>query len=738
METGAELETLLEPLGQAARAQRLTLALGLWHRADPLALLPFQLHGPWCDRIPELPLNIDFALLPFGSADLAAARKPWMPPGLVKRARTAARRAREGSGRALPHDLKPPDWEIGYDRHRSELGDEPLGGACFIEISRVQPDGRLRPLSRELLGRFAPREGVRPTLLTPGKGLDAASGEAATAFASVDVLLVNLQDLRGERTTQLIKSVLSRRGPARTTLVVTSSPSDLLFFNPTDELHDAFVSPLGEVPEIVECELEVVDEERLQNEQMVAVTLRSLDDRLPQMAHLIRLGTRAWWAANQFLLTDPEADPVIRRYLSAVAEQKARGLTEAQDLAAFTRLLISTIQDEDRIYDRTKAVVRRVLRHLNSDKGGVTVTVRDPLSAEVIRKSVADGLQCESSELAEWGVEVRTARAQRSALRPALLLACGFSGFVALDAVVAAGAPKVHLILDPLEAAFLHMTIERMAQWLRRANVPTGFMDVLAAPVARYSHLHGEQALLDVRFDVTQSVQPPETIATAGGSSSRSGRHLVISFVDGTEEVTDERRRFDRVNPDVGAIESIAAVDLRPGDDVVLTDERASFSQLLIDSLDRELLAEPASRREAWVRTVEALGDAAGLTTAELHRRLVARGVEVDYHSVRAWTKPTETTDRVPARWEHFVALASVLGLDLPEKELHAYFGAIRLLRTKHRKAGRDLVRMLRAARAGRLSPVALHSVEAQFGITVRELISATRLSTIDDIREEA
>lgn len=735
-ETGAELEPLLEPLRQAARSQRLTLALGLWRRTDPLALLPFQLHGPWCDRISELPLNIDFALLPFGSADLAAARKPWMPPGVVKRARTAARRVRESAGRALPHDIKPPDWEIGYDRHRSELGDEPLGGASFVEVNRVQPDGRFRALSRELLGRFAPREGVRPSLLTPGKGVDAASGEAGAAFASVDVLFVNLQDLRGERTGQLIKSVLSRRGAAKTTLVVTSSPSDLLFFNPTDEFRDALVLPLGEAPEIFECEVEVVDEERLQNERMAAATLHSLDDRLPQMAHLIRLGTRAWWAANQFLLADPQADPAVRRYLSAVDDQKARGLTEAQDLAAFTRLLVSTVQDEDRIRDRTSAVVRRVLRHLNSDAGGVTVLVRDPLSAQVIRDAAAAELQCASSELVEWGVEARTARAQPSALRPALLLGCGFSGYVALDAFVAARAPKVHLILDPLEAAFLHMTVQRMAQWLRRANVPTGFLDALAAPVARYSHLHSEQALLDVRFDVTQSVQPPLTMTTIAGSSP-SGRHLVICFVDGTEQVTEERRKFDRLDPDVGVIETVAAADLQPGDDVVLTDGSASFSQLLIDSLDRELLAEPASRREAWVRTVEALGDAAGLTIAELHRRLVTRGVDVDYQSVRAWTKPTENSDRVPARWEHFVALAGVLGLDLPEKELHAYFAAIKLLRTKHRKAGRDLVRMLRAARAGRLSPVALHSVEAQFGITVRQLVAATRLSTIDDIREE-
>src|SRR5262249_51219779 len=120
-----------------------------------------------------------------------------------------------------------------------------------------------------------------------------------------------------------------------------------------------------------------------------------------------------------------------------------------------------------------------------------------------------------------------------------------------------------------------------------------------------------------------------------------------------------------------------------------------------------------------------------------IHRELAAAAVKVDYQTVRAWTSPSQDDDRVPARWEHFRALAKAVGLDLPEVALRTLFDSIRRLRIMHRTAGRKLVRKMRAARAGRLDPISLHRIEETFGIGVRELIEATRLAVIDDITPE-
>ncbi len=393
------------------------------------------------------------------------------------------------------------------------------------------------------------------------------------------------------------------------------------------------------------------------------------------------------------------------------------------------------VQDAGRIEERCAALEACVLRHLNRSDGPVTVVVREAASASVLAERLARVLGCSLQELAAWKIQIQTSRRPASAERPETLVMLGFSGFSSIDVILSSRAERVVLVLDPVEASLAAMSARRTGYWLRRAGLREDPLTAVAnasQPVA----LRGESVSLAYCFDIFRPLNPPSQLP--GASKDLMERHrLLITFLDGESLVVDSTRRFDRIEPALAVSKTVAASALNPGDEVILTDQSRSFSEGLIELLDSDTFREQAGRRKTWVTMVEALAQARKLKKREIHRQLASMGVAVDYQTVRAWTSPTEDDDRVPAHWDHFTALAKVLEIGLPGPELRTIFDAIRTLRVWHRKAGRDLVRMMRAARAGRLDPVALKRVETSFGVTVRELIEATRVAIIDDILPE-
>ena len=91
----------------------------------------------------------------------------------------------------------------------------------------------------------------------------------------------------------------------------------------------------------------------------------------------------------------------------------------------------------------------------------------------------------------------------------------------------------------------------------------------------------------------------------------------------------------------------------------------------------------------------------------------------------------------MPARREHFEKLRQVLGLAMTERSFWVALKRSTFSVCDIAEAGRDLVRMMRAARTGRLDPGSLRRVERLFGVGVRDLIEATRLAVVDDVQVE-
>src|SRR5262249_28610296 len=152
-----DTEQLLPAVGYAISQRKLVVAQGNWCVTDPVALLPFRLHGDWCDRFPTLPLGANFSMVPFTPHDWAVAEQNLFDPALVKAARINARLHRSEEARPLRGDYVLADWEDGYSRHRAELQGAKLPPCSFLSVDAVYGDGSVRRSGRHLLGRYAVR-----------------------------------------------------------------------------------------------------------------------------------------------------------------------------------------------------------------------------------------------------------------------------------------------------------------------------------------------------------------------------------------------------------------------------------------------------------------------------------------------------------------------------------------------------------------------------------------------------
>jgi hypothetical protein len=200
-----------------------------------IAYLPYPLTLPtqWCrSRSPIGPQQ----------------RAPNMYPALLRDARRQERWHRTVVDKAPWGAAIHPDWEQGFCLHREELVGTVLPGLAFLSVEVVQNDGRVVRRPRPTLGRYAIHGAPRPRLLVPGARCKAGSVEAVKAMANTDVLIVNLQQLRGERSSQFVRAVLTARTNKRPTLAIAASPADVLFLSGPLLSPESQVVPIGDEP----------------------------------------------------------------------------------------------------------------------------------------------------------------------------------------------------------------------------------------------------------------------------------------------------------------------------------------------------------------------------------------------------------------------------------------------------------------------------------------------------------
>jgi hypothetical protein len=289
-----DLVPLLPALRAAVQSRQLTVALGFWQRVRFVGLLPFHLHLRWPDCIERLPLNASFAMVPFVDAHLLSI--PLYRVSAANEIRRSARLARHEARRCCPNDLVHTDWERGFDKHRAKLGAMVLPGTSFIAADFVSPTGAITKGHRPLLGRFTVREGWRPIVRLPNnQGVSAAS---AHVLSTVDLLVITSQGLRGRRVLESARYMIRARGVHAPSLIVASTPNDLIALGLEDLVSDAPIFTFGTLPHVSRVTVTTVSRDRPLLDREFEFAVAELSAISPAVRNLVELARSAWWAVT--------------------------------------------------------------------------------------------------------------------------------------------------------------------------------------------------------------------------------------------------------------------------------------------------------------------------------------------------------------------------------------------------------------------------------------------------------
>jgi hypothetical protein len=213
--------------------------------------------------------------------------------------------------------------------------------------------------------------------------------------------------------------------------------------------------------------------------------------------------------------------------------------------------------------------------------------------------------------------------------------------------------------------------------------------------------------------------------------------YVCLCFADGSTQQSTANARFEVVGRKRLKLQSVAAKDLQVGDQVVLLndDERAGFSERLLQAMDEGRLRKDKQTRSAWLTTLRALRSGNTTSITEIKQRMERHGIAVDASTIRTWFPPSSSDEcGVPEGEAAFLAFAQALDISLPREVLSNWFAGINRLRINHRKIGRELVRAIRGAYLGRLDPISVAKMEKEWGVEAKMLLEAARVTTIDDV----
>lgn len=724
----AELAMLLPAL-QPARYGRV-IALAPFRRLKFVGLTPFHLHARWPDALHWLPLTITVAVIPFNPADLDAASLPLYRVGDVREARRAARWARLTKSRDCRDDFVHPDWEAGAHRLRGQLDHALLSPRAFVCIERVRSDGSTLRITRPSLGRHADRNAPRPRVLIPSAR--ETSARAIETLAGSDLVVMDLQGLRGRRSLQTVQAVLEVRSAARPTVIVASSPSDL-FAAKLDEppAPDRLVL-VGSPSPLEAAEVIIVAHDRLVADERFHATLSDLADQSTAAGRLVALAKNAWWAARQAV--DPEGGVrEWQRFERALEDLAREDALIAGFFTACRDLLNVAAADIELCAERRRATVEAVLQR--GTPGAVLVLAPTWRAAAALRAAVAVELDLDDEEdLEELGVWIRTVHAAPLPTVPGMAVLAGYAGMATIDAVFASGARRVRAVFDPVEARVAWYNAQRMADYLDRAGAAGA-----ATPLHRLAdelspHAIGFAPIRELLPDDAHT--PTDSAPSAAWVVRPTSDEAVVGLTDGTLLQVPLGARFEVLGRGGLGSRVVAVTDLEPGDEIILLDEEARtlFSERRMTMLDMGVLKTQSEARASWLGIARAVAKAKNLKPLAIARAMRARGYSVTVAAVRRWFCECPEESHVPSGIDRFLALADVLGLELPQETLRSYYQEIHTWRVRHRRAGREVAQAIRLAYTGRLGPATLTRIERDWGVGVRALVDAAQVGVVDEV----
>jgi len=701
--------------------------LSLWKQLPLLPIFASHLHLRWPGKIDPLSLSPRIGLFPFFASDMELLSRPLYSVQEAQQARKSARAKRFSMAGRVKSELYP-DWEQAVDRWRQRLNPLTLPASSFISVDRVNEYGQIKAGNRQIMGRLAPRGEPRPQFLIPSRV--EVTRQLIRAFDDLDLVLVNVQNVRGKHLAASIQYFLRELSSNVPALIVASSPADLAFVGALEDSSNLPVVLPGPNKPLT-LSVKAVNKDRALAERQFCFAIEDLDGKTDILTHLVAHAKRTWWAVRQSLSDDSprEATAFATRYEDML--ERSPGC-ELELLEEAKRLVLHEAGNVTMRTERRDAVIAAALHEAKA--GSVLVLVRSPAAAQGLAIALARYLDIEARDLAALGIDVLNVFAPWPNPGYETCIACGYFGTGTIDMMFASGARNGVLIADPIEA--------RVALW----DVEKRFQAVADLPASVIADLKTLSTKLEAM--ASPSATPVSLPLFAGdtggrgastGTSTFSGKPTYVSlcFVDGSTWECTASARFEVVGRKRLQLQSIAAKDLHAGDQVVLLndDEHAGFSERLLQVMDEGRFRDDKQTRSTWVTTLHAVRAANRAPAHEIKQLMENAGVVVDVSTIRTWLPSSSSDDcGVPESEEAFLAFAKAAGVALPPEILSDWFIGINRLRINHRKIGRQLVRAIRGAYHGRLDSASIAKMEKEWGVEAKTLLEAARLAVVDDV----
>jgi hypothetical protein len=649
--------------------------------------------------------------------------------------RKNARSTRFASRSVLPNDLYIPDWEQGCNNRRDELEDSILPGKAYVGIDVLSPSGTLTRGHRPMLGRFAARNALRPCLLVPSKG--GVTENSARQLTEVDLLIVNVQGLRGRRIIESVQHAMRARGLNRPTLIIASSPSDVVALGLDGLLERTRVCVLGSAPQVSEVKVAMVGEDRALAERTFEFAVDELRGKLGA-DYILDLAKSAWWA-NRQSVDGEQHEPEMRRFMSALERLSQDDPEAARLLSHGKELLRGAAADAELAQVRRRTVTNAAL--FTSGSAGTLVVARGCGVAR-LRREIAQLLEVQPEVLYDLGVRIQSHFSPPPSDATDVAIVAGYYGLATIDAMLMSRAAKLHLVFDPVEARAAWYGVQKLIGCLKRLGVTDAviMLEKLAAGIAEGVPAHLRSHTTDVALLPTSF----ELLTSSDGYFGGGPRALPVAedevaiyLTEGTRLDARFNSRFDVLAPMGGRLRTVSAQDLQPGDEIVLLqeDSRALFSEQLMRTVDNGVLRDAAAEREMWLLIVKSVYETQRPNLREVTRRMSELGYPVNYATVRAWVTFTDDTlATIPNHRACFLAFAESFGIRMPEAELLKKFQGIKKCRIGHRAAGRHLARAIRAAYLNRLDAVSQERLKREWGVDAFELVQSARVAVVDEV----
>ncbi len=691
------------------------MVLHPWQVHREAVLLPFDIHLRFPGELPELPLNAVFGLAPFSPDVETILKSKRYRASYAADARRRARTKLFSGGIGSSTSLCVFDWER---CNTQRIEDYDLPGDSFLSLDVINREGLLRRGHRAVIGKMVPRNADRPQVIAPSVlGLSEA---ASARFASIDLMVIDLQRRRSRRLRDSVHAILRARQGRAGTLVFISSPSDFLWFSLGEYGHELFVSTQPVMD--LECNVREVNPDRMLVEREFDYASEVAREK---GGRLWSIGQGAWWAIQQSV-----ADEHVREVERFTAAVETEQLNDRATADAFRPLVLLLKEHSTRSARNSR--LENTLELVSEARGtsGINIVTRNWQAALAVQEALATRLEISAAELSELGVQVGHpyARFEKAA---DVGVTVGYFGRDCLDVLLYAGVRSAILILDPIEVRAAYF------DWIRVKNTFNPY-----AAITQVADRFLTQLETVLRGPGTTAGVVVDLLMPGNEHSSEALRppspglvRLLLS--DGTDLEVPENSRFDTIGPMGRWMKTVRAAELKAGDEVVILvrSQHSALSDELLDRLDDEALRPLAEKRAEWLTLVDAVAGSRRMPIKRIASSMKENGTPTDQATIRTWVPaPKNPQPAVPMSEARFVSFAHSIGITLPDEYLKDSYRSIARLRSAHRILGRALARVLRLAQVDRLDVATLKRVERSWGFDPRVLLAGATIQIVEEV----